>query len=188
MYTDEEQLEITALRERVTRLCAAMQHINASLDPDTVLREIPRSARALTGAAHGVIVTVDDAGEAGDFTSSGITEEERRRLFGVARRTETVRALPRPARAAAAPGRARLRARARVHSLNSGQDLPRHPDAHRGARRWPAATQVRPPGATKTVALAGTVFCPRPSPTVSSHPRARHPVGLAASASRPTGC
>ncbi len=57
-----------------------MKHINASLDPDTALREIVESARAPTGAAHGVIVIVDAAGEARDFTSSGITEEERRRL------------------------------------------------------------------------------------------------------------
>ena len=188
MYTDEEQLEITALRERVTRLCAAMQHINASLDPDTVLREIPRSARALTGAAHGVIVTVDDAGEAGDFTSSGITEEERRRLSewpGGPKLFAHFRDLPGPLRLPDVPAYVRALG---FTPLNSGQDLPRHPDAHRGARRWPAATQVRPPGATKTVALAGAVFCPRPSPTVSSHPRARHPVGLAASASRPTGC
>ncbi len=80
MYTHEDKREIEVLRERIARLCAAMKHINASLDPHTVLREILMSARALTGAAYGVIVTVDDAGEAGDFTSSGITEEEHQRL------------------------------------------------------------------------------------------------------------
>ena len=80
MYTDEQEREIAAQRERIARLCAAMQHINASLDPDTVLREILKSARALTGAGQGVIVTIDDAGEPRDFTSSGMTEEEHQRL------------------------------------------------------------------------------------------------------------
>ena len=44
MYTTGQGREIAALRERITRLCAAMQYINASLDPDTVLRDILKSA------------------------------------------------------------------------------------------------------------------------------------------------
>ncbi len=80
MYPEEAKREIAALHERIHRLCAAVQHINASLDPDTVLREILNSARALTSARHGVIVTVDDDGELGDFTSSGITAEGHRKL------------------------------------------------------------------------------------------------------------
>ena len=69
-----------ALRERISRLSAAVQHVNASLDLDTVLDEILASARALTGARYGFITTIDEAGRPVDFTSSGITAEEHRRL------------------------------------------------------------------------------------------------------------
>ena len=100
---DDARREVAALHERVSRLCAAVGHITASLDLETVLREILDSARALTGARHGVIATVDEAGAPGDFTSSGITAEAHRlleewpdgpRLF------EHFRALPGPIRLA----------------------------------------------------------------------------------------
>ena len=70
---------------------AAILRIGASLDLDTVLGEVVQSARALTGAAYGVIATVDEAGAPRDFVVSGFTEERRRameawpdalRLFG----------------------------------------------------------------------------------------------------------
>ena len=70
-----------ALRERISRLSAAVQHVSSSLDLDTVLDEILASARALTGARYGVITTMDEAGQPVDFTSSGLTAEEHRRLF-----------------------------------------------------------------------------------------------------------
>ena len=92
---------VGALRQRVDRLWAAIQHINASLDPDTVLREILKSARALTGARCGVIVSVDDAGVAHDLTSSGFADDERQRLFewpDGPRMFEYVRDLPGPLR------------------------------------------------------------------------------------------
>ena len=54
--------EVEALRERISRLSAAVLRISASLDEKTVLREVVDSARALTGARYGVIVTVDEAG------------------------------------------------------------------------------------------------------------------------------
>ena len=76
----EQDREIEALRDRVSRLAAAILRISSSLDLDTVLREVLESARALTGARHGVIATVDEAGEPGDFASSGLTAEEHRRL------------------------------------------------------------------------------------------------------------
>ncbi len=76
----ERDREIEALRERISRLGAAILRISASLDLDTVLREVLDTARALTGARHGLIATVDEAGEPGDFTSSGITADEHRRL------------------------------------------------------------------------------------------------------------
>ena len=76
----ESRREIEALQDRISRLSAAVLRISASLDLDTVLREVVDSARALTGARHGVIATVDETGEPGDFTSSGITAEEHRLL------------------------------------------------------------------------------------------------------------
>ena len=77
--------------ERESALGAAVLRIGASLDLDTVLREVVESARALTGAAYGVIATVDEAGSPRDFVASGFAEEQRRameawpdalRLFG----------------------------------------------------------------------------------------------------------
>ena len=72
--------ENEALRERVSQLSAAILRINASLDMDTVLQEAVDSARALTGARYGMIVTVDESGETQDFVSSGFTDEEHRRF------------------------------------------------------------------------------------------------------------
>lgn len=74
-----------------SELGEAILRIGTSLDLDTVLKEVVESARALTGAAYGVIATVDKAGEPRDFVTSGFTEEGRRtmetwpdalRLFG----------------------------------------------------------------------------------------------------------
>ena len=77
--SDELKQENEALRERTSLLNAAILRINASLDLDTVLGEVAESARALTGARYGAITTVDDAGEAQNFVTSGFTVEERRR-------------------------------------------------------------------------------------------------------------
>ena len=67
-------------RDRISRLSAAILRISASLDLETVLREVVDGARALTCARHGVIATVDEAGAPGDFMSSGITADEHRLL------------------------------------------------------------------------------------------------------------
>ena len=80
--SDELKQENEALRARISLLNAAILRINASLDIDTVLREVAESARALTGARYGAITTVDDAGEAQNFVTSGFTVEERRRVVG----------------------------------------------------------------------------------------------------------
>ena len=69
-------------RERVSRLGAAILRIVASLDVDTVLREVVDSARALTGARNGVIATVDEAGLPQDFVTSGLTPDEERLMGG----------------------------------------------------------------------------------------------------------
>ncbi len=63
--------EIEALRERVSRLSAAVLRASSSLDLDTVLQEVVDSARALTRARYGVIVTVDGTGQADEWVMSG---------------------------------------------------------------------------------------------------------------------
>ena len=46
----------------MSALSAAVLRIGASLDLDTVLREVADGARALTGARYGAIVAVDHRG------------------------------------------------------------------------------------------------------------------------------
>ena len=75
--SSELKMEIEALRERVSRLSAAVLRASASLDLDTVLQEVVDSARALTGARFGVIVTVDGTGQAEEFVMSGFAPAER---------------------------------------------------------------------------------------------------------------
>ena len=77
---DKLRRENDALRERISRLSAAILRISATLDVGAVLREVVDSARALTGARYGVIATLDDAGRPQEFVSSGLTAEEHQRL------------------------------------------------------------------------------------------------------------
>ena len=70
---DELRRRIETLEDRISNLCAAVLRVSASLDLETVLREIVDSARALTGARYGVIATVDDAGDPQDFVTAGLT-------------------------------------------------------------------------------------------------------------------
>ena len=77
---DELRRENEALRERIAKLNAAVLRVNASLDLDTVLQEVVDSARSLTETRYGVIVTVDDSGQAQDFVTSGFTAEQHRGL------------------------------------------------------------------------------------------------------------
>ena len=57
-------------------LGSASLRISASLKLETVLREVVDSARELTGARHGVITTISEAGQPEDFVSSGYTADE----------------------------------------------------------------------------------------------------------------
>ena len=79
--SDDTRLENQALRERISTLSAAILRISATLDLDTVLAEVVESARGLTGARYGVIVTVDEAGAPRDFVFSGLTPVEQQELF-----------------------------------------------------------------------------------------------------------
>ena len=93
--------EPAALGERAATLHAAMLRINATLDVDTVLKEVVENARGLAGARYGVIATVDGAGVPLDFVFSGFSSEERRDLDAwpdSARLFEHLRTLPGPLR------------------------------------------------------------------------------------------
>ena len=72
--------DTAAPRAALSSLSAAVLRISASLDVDTVLREVVESARALTGARYGVIATVDEGGVAQGHVASGLTPEEARRM------------------------------------------------------------------------------------------------------------
>ena len=105
--SDRQGREIEALRERVSRLTAAILRISASLDVSTVLREVVDSARALTGARYGVITTIDEAGQPQDYVISGLAPDEQRQLLewphGL-RLFEHLRNLPGPLRLRDLPG------------------------------------------------------------------------------------
>ena len=72
----ELRRRIETLEDRISKLSAAVLRINASLDLETVLREIVDSARELTGARYGLITTVDDAGRPQDFVTAGLTPDQ----------------------------------------------------------------------------------------------------------------
>ena len=74
------QRDNEGLRNRISRLSEAVRRINASLDLDTVLKEIVDRARSLTGARCGIITPVDASGEPRAFVSSGFTAVEHSQL------------------------------------------------------------------------------------------------------------
>ena len=77
---DELRRQIEELRERNSRLSSAILRINSSLDVTTVLHEVVESARVLTRARYGVIVTIDGSGQIQDYVPSGYTSDEQQRL------------------------------------------------------------------------------------------------------------
>ena len=78
--TPEPEREIETLRERMSALTAAILRISASLDVDTVLREIAEAARSLTGARYAAITTIDGRGQLEDAVFSGLTPDEERQV------------------------------------------------------------------------------------------------------------
>ncbi len=77
---DDLMRENEMLRRRISALSAANLRVSASLKLDTVLREVVESARVLTGTRYGAVVTLDDSGQPLDFVTSGLSDEEQRRL------------------------------------------------------------------------------------------------------------
>ena len=134
---DESPRRIEPVEARISTLCAAILRINASLDLETVLREIVDSARALTGARYGLIVTVDDAGRPRDFVTTGLAPDvppkmtewsDGPRLF------EHFRDLPEPLRVADLPSYVReLGFSPKLMVVNAMQCTPmRHRGSHVG--------------------------------------------------------
>ena len=67
-------------RDRLSRMAEACLHIASNLDIDAVLQGVIDSARSLTDARYGALVSFDDSGGIEDIVISGMTPEERRRL------------------------------------------------------------------------------------------------------------
>ena len=66
--------------EWLTRYSQACLRITSMPDLDGILQEVIDSARALTGARYGALLTVDESGKLGNLITSGITREERGRM------------------------------------------------------------------------------------------------------------
>ena len=79
--SDQLELENRDLRERLSLLSRASLRINESLELDAVLQGALDSACSITGGRYGVITLLDDEGRIQDFLSSGMTEEEARRIW-----------------------------------------------------------------------------------------------------------
>ena len=73
---DELLRQNRALRERHSRLSRALVRISASLDLDTVLREVVDSARALTGARQGYLTATDEPGRPHRVPTSGVAPDD----------------------------------------------------------------------------------------------------------------
>ena len=96
-----------ALRERISKLSAALLRIGTSLDLDTLLRELVDSARVLTGARYGAITIGGEGDTPHRFHSSGLTPDDHRRLAEWTdgpRLYEHLRNLPQPLRVGDFPG------------------------------------------------------------------------------------
>ena len=65
--------EVRMLRERLTRLSEASVWTDNSLGLEALLQEVLESARALTDSRYGVVVLLDDSGNADTFLGSGMT-------------------------------------------------------------------------------------------------------------------
>ena len=146
---DELRRENETLRDRISRLSAAVLRVSASLDLNTVLHEIVESARALTGARVGALTTVDDSGAAPELHHRRLRAGRAPPGRGLARRAAALRTPPGPAGRAESAGPARLRPIARlVLGGDAVDDLPGNADAAsgRGCRPLLSRRQGRRPG------------------------------------------
>ena len=135
---DELHRQNKALRERHSRLSRALVRISASLDLDTVLREVVDSARAVTGARLGLITAIDERDGPHRFLTSGVATEDHRQLADWdegQRLFEHLRTLPDPLRVGDLAGYVRrLGLGPTVLSGSSLQATPiRHQGVHLGS-------------------------------------------------------
>ena len=77
---EADEHDTAALRDRTSKLSAAVLRVTASLDEATVLQEIVDSACTLTNARYGAITTIDGGGSPRDFVTSGFTPDRHREL------------------------------------------------------------------------------------------------------------
>ena len=78
---DERDLQIAALRDRLSRLSQASLRINESLDVEAALQGVLDGARSVTGAAYALITTLDESGEVEDHLVAGISTDDAERLW-----------------------------------------------------------------------------------------------------------
>ena len=126
--------EKTRCCERISTLTAAILRISTTLDLDTVLAEAVESARSLTGARYGAVVTVDEADAHKDYVLSGFTPEQQREAFAWpdnVRLFQRLRELPGPLRVADLP--AYFRSLGIAPSRAFSRTLLGMPMRHRGA-------------------------------------------------------
>ena len=80
METDDLLQEIESLRTRLTKLSEASRRVSENLDLNIVLQEVIDSARYLTDARYGALLTYEPSGAIQDFLTSGLSAEEIKRL------------------------------------------------------------------------------------------------------------
>ena len=68
--------ENESLRERLRKLSEASSRVSENLDLGIVLQEVIDSARRLTGALYGALLTFDQSADIRDFITSGISQHE----------------------------------------------------------------------------------------------------------------
>ena len=78
---DQSDPQIAALQDRLTRLSEASLHINDTMDPDVVLQRALDSARSLTDAQYGVMITIDGTRRVEDFLASGLSPSDAQRVW-----------------------------------------------------------------------------------------------------------
>ena len=71
---------IASLRNRLAKLSEASFRVSETLDVNTVLKGVIDSARDLTGARYGALLTYEPSGEIQDFLTSGMSAKEIERL------------------------------------------------------------------------------------------------------------
>ena len=141
--------KIEALRERISALSAAILRITSTLDLDAVLAEAVDSARALTRARFGAVVTVDETGARRNYVLSGFTaeqEQEARAWPDYDHLFKRLRELPGPLRVADLP--AYLGSLGFASSRALCRTLLGMPLRHRGAD-WCRRRQLLPRGEGK---------------------------------------